>query len=240
MVFRWRYGVQVTTTVSRGRSTRVSLIAMKLLMAVTGLVFIGYVVVHMYGNLKAFSGQGAFDEYAHHLRELLTPMLPYGGVVWIMRVVLLLALVGHAVSAYYLWARAHQARPQRYAVKKAVRATISSRTMRWGGTALLAFVVFHVLHLTTRTITPGGSYDSPYLRVVNSFEIWWVTAIYVVAMIALALHLRHGTFSALQTLGFTSTGRRYRIAQTTGLAVAVVVAGGFAVVPLSVLAGIIT
>jgi succinate dehydrogenase / fumarate reductase cytochrome b subunit len=216
------------------------MIAMKILMAVTGLVFIGYVIVHMYGNLKAFAGQEAFDTYAHHLREILVPMLPYGGVLWIARVVLLASLIGHAGSAFYLWSRAHQARPQKYVVKKAVKATLASRTMRWGGVALLAFVVFHILHLTTHTINPGGDPESPYLRVVGSFQVWWVTLIYVVAMIALALHLRHGTFSALQTLGLTGTPKRYRTAQTAGLVLAVVVAGGFVLVPLSVLAGIVS
>lgn len=209
-------------------------------MAVTGLVFIGYVLLHMYGNLKAFSGQAAFDEYAHHLRVLLVPLLPYGGVIWILRVVLLASLIGHAGSAFALWSRAHKARDQRYVVKKAVKATISSRTMRWGGVALLAFVVFHILHLTTHTINPGGNPESPYVRLVASMEVWWVAVIYILAMGALAMHLRHGTFSAFQSLGLTSTKKRYRIAHGTALAVAVVVGVGFALVPLSVIFGIIT
>lgn len=208
-------------------------------MAVTGLVFIGYVLLHMYGNLKAFSGQLAFDEYAHHLRELLMPMLPYGGVVWILRVVLLASLVGHAASAFALWSRAAKARDQRYVVKKAVKASLASRTMRWGGVTLLAFVVFHILHLTTHTINPGGNPDSPYLRVVGSFQVWWVAVIYIVAMLALGMHLWHGTFSALQTLGLTSNKKRYRLAQTAAVAIALVVAVGFTLVPLGVIVGII-
>lgn len=236
---RWRYGVLVTTTAQGRRTGQASTIALKLLMAVTGLVFIGYVLLHMYGNLKAFSGQAAFDEYAHHLRELLTPMLPYGGLLWILRVVLLASLVGHAGSAFALWSRANKAREQRYVVKKAVTATISSRTMRWGGVAILAFVVFHILHLTTHTINPGGNPESPYVRLVGGFQVWWVTLIYIVAMVALAMHLRHGTFSALQTLGLTQTKRRYRIAQSVAIVVAVVIAVGFALVPLAVITGII-
>ncbi|WP_420112386.1 succinate dehydrogenase cytochrome b subunit [Pseudactinotalea sp.] len=229
----------MTTTAPR-RTGQATTIALKLLMAVTGIVFIGYVLLHMYGNLKAFSGQFAFDEYAHHLRELLMPMLPYGGVVWILRVVLLASLIGHAGSAFALWSRANKAREQKYVVKKAVKATIASRTMRWGGVALLAFVVFHVLHLTTHTINPSGTQgDSPYLRLVESFQLWWVAAIYILAMVALGMHLRHGTFSAMQTLGLTGTVKRYRIAQAVAITIALVVAVGFALVPLGVVVGII-
>ena len=115
----------------------------------------------------------------------------------------------HAVAAYRLWARAAGARSHRYAMKKATRSTLSSRTMRWGGTALLLFVVFHLLNLTTRTITPGGDSDSPYQRMLNTFapENWWVTLLYLLAMVALAMHLRHGVFSAAQTLGLTNTAK---------------------------------
>jgi succinate dehydrogenase / fumarate reductase cytochrome b subunit len=233
--------VLVTTTAQGRRSGQATTIALKLLMAVTGLVFIAYVLLHMYGNLKAFSGQVAFDEYAHHLRELLVPMLPYGGLLWILRVVLIASLIGHVYAAFALWSRASKARgEQRYAVKKAVTATISSRTMRWGGVALLAFIVFHILHLTTHTINPGGSPESPYERLVASMQVWWVAVVYILAMVALAMHLRHGTFSAFQTLGLTSTKKRYRIAHRIAVAVAVVVGVGFALVPLSVVFGIIT
>jgi succinate dehydrogenase / fumarate reductase cytochrome b subunit len=122
-----------------------------------------------------------------------------------------------------------------------VRSSLSSRTMRWGGTALLLFVVFHILHLTTRTITPGGDSDSPYQRMVNGFapEQWWVAVVYLLATVALAMHLRHGVFSAAQTMGYTSTPAANRRAHLAGYTLAVVVAGGFALVPLSVLFGIV-
>jgi succinate dehydrogenase / fumarate reductase, cytochrome b subunit len=231
--------VATPTLVKGGRSTR-STIALKLLMAVTGLVFIGYVLLHMYGNLKAFSGQEAFDEYAHHLRTLGEPLLPYSGLLWVIRIVLLASLVLHAYAAYTLWARESKARSQRYAVTRRVNSTLSSKTMRWGGTALLLFVVFHILHFTTRTITPGGDSDSPYERLVNSFEIWWVGAIYLVAMLALAMHLRHGTWSAAQTLGLTGTAASRRNANVLGYLLAVVIAGGYSLIPVAVLAGLIS
>ena len=210
-------------------------------MAVTGLIFIGYVLLHMYGNLKVFGGQQAFDEYAHHLRTFGEPILPYGGLLWVVRVVLLASLAVHAVAAYRLWALASRARGQKYVVKKAAAATWSSKTMRWGGTALLLFVVFHILHLTTRTITPGGDSPSPYERMVNGFspDTWWVAVIYLLAMVALAMHLRHGVWSAGQTLGLTNTAGSRRAFNLAGYTLAVVIAVGFALVPLSVLFGIV-
>lgn len=235
----WRYGGRVTAAALDARRRRASTIALKLVMAATGLVFIGYVLVHMYGNLKAFGGQASFDEYAHHLRVIGEPMIPYGGVLWLARVTLLTSLVGHAASAFVLWKRAHDARPQRNVVRKAVRSTLSSRTMRWGGVTLLAFVIFHVLHLTTRTINPAGNPDSPYLRMVGGFQLWWVTLIYLVAMAALAMHLRHGIWSAAQTLGLTNSASRRRFAKSAGIVLAVVIAGGFSLVPLAALVGII-
>lgn len=229
-----------STLIKGGRSTR-STIALKLLMAVTGLIFIGYVLAHMYGNLKVFAGQDAFDEYAHHLRTFGEPMLPHEGLLWIMRALLLVSVIGHAYAAFTLWARANRARSQKYVVKKAVAATLSSRMMRWGGVSLLLFVVFHLLHLTTHTINVNGDPESPYERVVSSFqpEQWWVAVIYLLAMLALGMHLRHGVWSACQTMGLTNSQRARNWANTAGVFVAVLVAGGFALVPLSILFGIV-
>lgn len=236
------YSVAVTTTTlaSAARARR-STIVYKLAMAVTGLVFIGYVLLHMYGNLKVFAGQKSFDEYAHHLRVIGEPILPENGALWIFRVVLLTSLLLHAVAAFTLWKRSADARGQRYEVKKAVSSTFSSRTMRWGGLTLLFFVVFHVLHLTVRAVTPGGDSDSPYERMVNGFQpdVFWVPLVYLLAMAALAMHLRHGVYSAAQTMGLTSTPQRRKLYDTAGVLLAVVVAGGFALVPLAVLTGLV-
>ena len=210
-------------------------------MAVTGLVFIGYVLLHMYGNLKVFGGQEAFDDYAHHLRTFGEPILPYGGLLWVMRVVLILSLLVHVLATFKLWARASGARTHKYAVTKAVGSSLSSRVMRWGGLSLLLFIIFHVLHLTTRTITPGGDSGSPFQRMVNGFspDTWWVTVIYLLALVALAMHLRHGVWSAAQTLGLTSTAAARARANAAGYTVAAVTAIGFALVPLSILFGIV-
>jgi succinate dehydrogenase / fumarate reductase cytochrome b subunit len=210
-------------------------------MAVTGIIFVGYVLLHMYGNLKAFSGQESFDEYAEHLRTFGEPILPRSGLLWVLRAVLVLALVVHVAAAYKLWARASGARSHKYAVKRTAVATLSSRTMRWGGTFLLLFLVFHLLEFTFRAVTPGGDSPSPYQRLVNAFapEVWWVTVIYLLAMLALAMHLRHGVWSAAQTLGLTNTVASRARWNLVGYAVAAVVAGGFTLVPLAILFGII-
>ena len=234
--------VPVTTTTSTKASRApASTIVWKLAMALTGLVFIGYLLLHMFGNLKVLAGQAAFDDYAHHLRVFGEPILPENGLLWIVRVVLLLSLVIHAVAAFKLWARASKARGHKYAVKKAVAASLSSRVMRWGGVALLLFVIFHLLHLTTHTINPGGNPESPYRRMVNGFapENWWVTVIYLLALVALAMHLRHGVWSAAQTMGLTSTPQARARFNLAGYALAFLIAGGFAIVPLSVLFGIV-
>ena len=227
------------TLVKGARATR-STVALKIVMAVSGLVFIGYVLAHMYGNLKAFAGHDAFNEYAHHLREFGEPLLPHEGFLWLMRVLLLVALVAHVASAVALWRRAAKARTVKYQVKKNQSSSISSRTMRWGGLALLLFIVWHLLNFTVGKVNPsGGATDDPYNLMVDSFDVWWMTVIYLLAMLALGFHLHHGTFSAIQTLGFTNTASSRARAQQAGWVLAVVIAGGFSLVPLSVLAGII-
>src|SRR6188472_1295926 len=158
-------------------------------MAVSGLIMIGYLLAHMYGNLKIFAGPDAFNGYAHHLRTLGEPILPHTGLLWIIRVVLLVAIGVHALSALALWARANKARggARRYETKRArggVQRTYASFTLRWGGLIILLFVVYHLLHLTFNAIHPGGASAEPYTRVVNGFQIPWVVIAYTIAMIA--------------------------------------------------------
>lgn len=209
-------------------------------MAVSGLIFIGYLIAHMYGNLKVFAGHDAFNEYAHHLRTFGEPMLPHEGLLWLIRLVLVVSLVVHVYAAAVLTARARRARSTKYVVKRNVGSSLSSRTMRWGGLALLLFVIWHLIHFTIGKVNPaGGPTDDPYNLLVDSFELWWMTLIYLAALVALGMHLHHGTWSALQTLGFTNTARSRARAKDLGVLVAVVIAGGFALVPLSVLFGLV-
>lgn len=223
-------------------SARRTTIAMKLVMALTGAFFVFYVIAHMYGNLKAFAGAQAFNDYSHHLRVLGDPILPDGGFLWIMRLLLIGALVAHVYSAFYLWSRAQGARTTKYAVKKAAATTLSARFMRWGGVALLLFIVWHVLQFSTQTVNVNGSHASPYVRYVSAFQprVWWCFVIYAAAMVALGMHLRHGVWSASQTLGLTGTATARRRANLLGQTLAVVIAGGFILPPVFVLLGVIT
>jgi succinate dehydrogenase / fumarate reductase cytochrome b subunit len=228
------------TLVKGARASR-STITLKLLMAATGAFLIFYVLAHMYGNLKAFAGHDAFNEYAHHLRELGEPLLPHSGFLWIMRVALIAAAIVHVACAVALWRRAARARGTKYVVKRNLSSSLSSRTMRWGGLALLLFVVWHLLNFTIGKVNvQGGSTEDPYRLMVDTFETWWMTVIYLLAMAALALHLHHGTWSAAQTLGLTNNARARRNAKGIGVVLAVVVAGGFSLVPVFVLAGVIS
>ena len=232
--------VATATLVKNSRSTR-STIALKIAMAVSGLVFLGFVLAHMYGNLKAFAGHDGYNEYAEHLREFGEPMLPYSGFLWILRVALIVSLLVHVAAAYALWRRARSARTVKYAVKKNRHSTLSSRLMRWGGLTLLLFIVWHLLNFTIGKVNvTGGSTSDPYNLLVDSFATWWLTLIYLVAMVLLGSHLRHGVWSSMQTLGLTNTARSRARAKQAGVVLAVVVAGGFSLVPIFVLAGVIT
>lgn len=231
--------VATTTTSPEKVASRRSTISLKIMMAITGLFFVAFVLLHMYGNLKMFGGQAAMDEYAAHLRTIGEPILPYGGALWILRVLLVAAVVGHVYAAVTLWKRSHSARPKKYVMFKTVAQTLGAKTMRWGGLAILLFVIFHLLHFTTKTIQPGGSVDSLYVEYVTSFRIWWVVLIYALAMIALALHISHGAFSAMQTMGWTQNHKAYLRAKGFGHFMATVIVVGFILPPLAVLFGII-
>lgn len=214
---------------------------MKLLMAVTGVFFIGFVFTHMYGNLKAFAGHDAYNEYAHHLRLLGEPTLPHEGLLWLIRIALVVAVVVHVYAATTLWRRASKARTTQYVVRKNRASSVSSRFMRWGGLTLLIFIVWHLLNFTIGKVNvSGGATDDPYNLLVDSFDVWWLTLIYLAAMAALGLHLHHGVWSSAQTLGLTNNAKARRNAKTLGAIVAVVIAGGFSLVPIFVLAGVIT
>jgi succinate dehydrogenase / fumarate reductase cytochrome b subunit len=224
----------------KGSRAARSTIALKMLMAVTGIIFIGFVLVHMYGNLKAFAGHDAFNEYAHHLRTLGEPLLPYEGLLWIIRAVLIVSVVVHIACALALWRRAKAARSVAYIVKKNKHSTFSSHWMRWGGIALLLFIVWHLLNFTIVKVNPdGGETNDPYNLLVDTFDLWWMTLIYLAALLALGLHLRHGVWSAAQTLGLTNNEKARRNANVLGYGFAILIAGGFSLVPIFVLAGVI-
>lgn len=211
-------------------------------MAVAGLLFVFYVIMHMYGNLKVFQGRETFNGYAHHLRVLGEPILPYSGFLWIFRALLLIALLVHAGFGIHLWASANRARPTRYVVKRTVAATMSSKMMRWGGITLLAFLIWHLLQFTIMKFNVGSDHvadHDPYGLVISSFKVWWCVLIYLIALFALGMHLHHGVWSAGQTLGLTNTAASRRLWKLAGLAIALIVSIGFALPPLAIVTGMI-
>jgi succinate dehydrogenase / fumarate reductase cytochrome b subunit len=225
--------------VEHTRASRTT-IALKFLIAASGALFIAFVLVHMYGNLKAFAGHDSFNEYAAHIRTIGEPFLPHEGFLWLLRGLLILALVVHVVTSVILWRRAAKARPVKYVVKKHTGAIPAARIMRIAGVWILGFLIWHLINFTIGKVNPsGGPTNDPYNLLVDDFKTWWNTIIYLVSMAFLGAHLHHGTWSALQTMGWTSSARARARAQTFALAVAIVIAGGFSLVPIAVLVGII-
>jgi succinate dehydrogenase / fumarate reductase cytochrome b subunit len=212
-----------------------STVGKKTVMAVSGLVMLAFLVFHMLGNLKIFFGPGTFNGYAHWLRTIGEPFLHHGWALWIVRAGLVAAVVAHAVSAWQLSRRGIAARPVPYAHRRA-RTDYATRTMRWGGVILGLFVVWHILDLTTLTVNPRAEPGHPYENVVATFRTWYGDLIYIVAMAALGLHVRHGFWAAAQTLGVGSAARR-RVLRATANALALALTLGFVAVPVAVMTG---
>jgi succinate dehydrogenase / fumarate reductase cytochrome b subunit len=208
-------------------------------MAVSGLLMLGYLVAHVVGNLKVFFGPEEFNAYGHWLRTMGGPVLHYSWALWLVRIVLLAAVVAHAVSAYQLSRRDIKARPTAY-VHRRKRSSYATRTMRWGGVILALFIVWHVLDLTTGTVHPGGFQEGrPYQNVVDTFSTWYGNVIYLVAMLAVGLHVRHGFWSAAQTLG-VGNARRERVLKALANGLALVLTAGFVSVPVAVMTGVVS
>ncbi|MFF5360367.1 succinate dehydrogenase [Streptomyces scabiei] len=224
---------------SFARSAWDSSLGKKTVMAVSGLIMLAYLVVHMLGNLKIFFGSDEFNGYAHWLRTLGEPFLHHEWALWIVRVVLVAAVVAHATAAYQLSRRDLRARPSRYVHKKR-RASYATRTMRWGGVILALFLVWHILDLTTGTVHPGGfEAGHPYQNVIDTFSTWYGNVVYIAAVLALGLHVRHGFWSAAQTLGAGSRTRD-RALRTTANVLALVLTAGFVSVPVAVMTGVVS
>lgn len=184
-----------------------SAVGKKAVMAVSGIVLFGFVLAHMAGNLKLYAGPSAYNHYAEWLREIGTPALPHAGALWILRLVLLAAAVLHVWSAWEVTRMSRAARPRRYAVRKnpGPHAGYAARTMRWGGVIVLLFVIYHLAHFTfgVRWAHPDFIPGDVYHNVVTGFSIWWVSSFYVLAQLALGLHLHHGLWSLFQSLGWS-------------------------------------
>jgi succinate dehydrogenase / fumarate reductase cytochrome b subunit len=216
-----------------------SVIGKKIVMAVTGIILIGFVLGHVFGNLKIFLGAETINAYSRFLREVGQPELEYGQLLWIVRIVLLVCVVLHILSAWQLTVLSRSARPVGYGQKKNLETTYSALLMRWGGVVLLAFVIFHLLHMTGGVVGfNAGEFHhlQVYQNVVAAFHNIPVAIFYIIAMLALCLHLDHGIWSMLQTLGFL-TRKNTKWLRALSRVIAILVFLGFISVPVSVMAG---
>lgn len=217
-----------------------SAVGKKYVMAVSGIILMGYVFAHMVGNLKLYLGAEQMNHYAEFLRTLLEPIFPYSGALWLMRLVLLAAVILHIHASYSLTMMNRRARPVRYQSKRDyIAADFAARTMRWTGVIVLLFIVFHLLDLTFGPANPDFQAGKPYENTVASFQRVWVSLFYILANLALGVHLYHGAWSLFQSMGWNrrrfNAWRRYF---AVGFA-AIIVAGNVSF-PIAVLAGVIS
>jgi succinate dehydrogenase / fumarate reductase cytochrome b subunit len=238
-----------------------STIGRKVLMALTGLVLVGFVMGHMLGNLQIFLGADAINAYAYKLHEVLP-----GSALWAVRLFLLASVVIHVWAAVTLTLDNRRARPVGYDSERRIQASYSSRTMRMSGVILLAFIFFHLAHFTARTV-PGMQYEAPGVMaetevplvkkgeavlkngevvmtfnvndmMVSGFQVWWVSAFYILATGLLCMHLTHGVSSMFQTVGLRNALWRKRL-DKLALTYGWVVFLGFAIIPIAVMSGIL-
>lgn len=233
-----------------------STIGRKILMALTGLVLVLFVLGHMLGNAQIFLGPDAINAYAHKLHSL--PAAAF----WGFRVFLGACVVIHVWMAVLLTIENRRARPERYAQDDVVQASYSSRTMRMSGIILLAFILFHLAHFTARVI-PGKEYDQQigdvplqkggetvmkggdellvfnvHNMMIAGFEVWWVSAFYIIAMGLLCMHLSHGVSSMFQSVGLRNSVWRRRLDKFARL-YGWVIFLGFISIPVAVLTGVL-
>ena len=215
--------------------------ALKLIMAVTGLIFGLYVIVHMVGNMKIFMGESDFNAYAAFLRTVGYPAIPNEGVLWIFRIVLLVAVILHVYGAFALHGRARQSRGKfRRQGMVGGWNTFTALTMIITGVVLLAFIVFHILDLTIGAAVAPENFvhGEAYANLVASFSRPLVAIWYIIAQLALLLHLSHGLWTATSDLGITGARWRKVMLFLSGLIPLLVVVGNIAI-PVAVLTGLV-
>lgn len=208
-----------------------STIGKKVVMAATGLIMVGFVVGHALGNLLIFQGPERVNAYAAFLKST-------GGALWVVRGVLLASVVLHAVAAVQLTRRARAARPVGYEARAPQVSTLASKTIGWGGALLAVFIVYHLLHFTFGGVHPSFSHADVYSNMIVGFSNPVVSAFYIVAMAALGLHLYHGVWSSMRTMG-VSPGSPHPLHRRVALVLAVLVWLGFTVIPVAVLAKVV-
>jgi succinate dehydrogenase / fumarate reductase cytochrome b subunit len=204
----------------------------KAVMAVTGLIWVAYLITHMLANLLVFQGPDKINAYSSFLHGT-------GGALWAARLVLMAALVLHVVAAIQLAARRQDARPVGYAggLEPQV-STVAARTVRWGGGLILLFLAYHILHFTVGTAHPGFVEGNPYHNVATGFRNLFVVGFYLVVMASVGLHLYHGVWSSGRSLGM-SPPSPHPLRRSVALVLALLIWLGFSLIPIAVYAGLV-
>ncbi len=205
----------------------------KVVMAVTGVMMFGFVVGHMLGNLQMYEAPEHINAYGRFLHNL-------GELLWLERVVMLLAIALHITATIQLAHRSKVARPIGYSRRQAINSSYASRTMYWSGPIVLAFIIFHLLQFTAGYVHPQATFveGDVYQNVVAGFQVWWVSVWYIFAMFLLGLHLSHGLWSMFQSVGLAHP-RLTPYLKVAAKAIASLIVLGYISIPISVLLGFI-
>jgi succinate dehydrogenase / fumarate reductase, cytochrome b subunit len=228
----------MATTVIGTRETRPvrfwdSTNGQKVVMAVTGAILFLFVIGHMLGNLQVFEGPEKLNDYGRFLHDVPE-------ILWAVRTVLLASVILHIWSSVKLAARKLKARPVGYSKKENIASTYASRTMYWSGPIILAFVIYHLLHLTAGVVHPGFDFveGDVYHNVVAGFQVWYVSAWYIFSMLLLGFHIWHGAWSMFQSVGINHP-RHTPILKKAAAGLAVIIVLGYISIPLSILLGLV-
>ena len=209
-----------------------STVGKKIVMALTGAIGVGYLVAHVSGNLLVFAGPEKINAYAALLKS--NP-----GLLWTARTILIVAVLLHIIAAYQLARMSQKSRPTSYKRWRAIGSDFASRTMRWTGPLVGLFIIYHLLHFTLGTVHPSFDERNVYHNVISGFQVWYVSAIYIIAMLALSLHLYHGAWSMFESLGINHL-KYNRLIRVLATFVTIIVVVGFISIPVAVLLGLIS
>lgn len=205
----------------------------KIVMAISGAILLAFVLFHMLGNLQVFEGPEQMNYYGRALRR-------FPEALWAVRTILLVSVIAHIWSSVQLAVRKTKARPVKYSMKENIASSYASRTMYWSGPIILAFIIYHLLDLTSGTLHRGGAFieGDPYHNLVSGFQVWWVSAWYIFAMILLGFHIQHGAWSMFQSLGINHP-RHTPILKKAAAVLAIVIVAGYVSIPVSILTGLV-
>ncbi|MDG1136733.1 MAG: succinate dehydrogenase cytochrome b subunit [Phycisphaerales bacterium] len=211
----------------------------KFVVAVTGIMMAGFLVMHMIGNLKAFAGETKLDDYALYLRDIGQDMFGHETVLWIARIGLVVAVVAHIFTIVLLVKQNHKARPVKYHVKKSFVSTFPARMMRVSGLLLLIFIIVHIAQFTFgEWLSTPFEEGKVYSNISHAFGSGWLPWFYVFMMFIVCIHLCHGLWSFFQTLGIDNPDRN-KLLRGLAIVVSLLLFIGFSAVPVAFATGLI-